>query len=149
MNRCSSSSGEKDANGRRPSDYVRLQTLQGKNSMFQHQIMYLPEVNRPFADLHGQQYLFSSHPFHFFSTSSCYALTTMWLISLLSPLFLFLGKDPFSNLQIWKNFILNFGSCVVCTSLVNPSNISLFLLSVLTSEKPDQQTNQQLEDLCI
>ena len=64
-------------------------------------------------------------------------------------MFLFLGKDPFSNLQIWKNFILNFGSCVVCISLVNPSNISLLLLSALTSEKPDQQTNQQLEDLCI
>ena len=62
MNRCSSSSGQKDANCRRPSDYVRLQTLQGKNSMFQRQRIYLPEVNRPSADLHGEQYLFSSHP---------------------------------------------------------------------------------------
>ena len=63
MNRCSSSSGQKDANCRRPSDYVRLQTLQGKNSMFQHQRIYLPEVNRPSADLYGEQYLFSSYPF--------------------------------------------------------------------------------------
>ena len=85
----------------------------------------------------------------FFSTSSCYALTTMWLISLLSPHVPIAWQISFFHLQIWKNFIWNFGSCLKCTSLVNPSNMCFVLLFALTSEKPDRQTNQQLEESCI
>ena len=111
--------------------------------MFQHQRMYLPEVNRPPADIHGQQYLFSSHPLHFSPPA------TRWLPFGSYHHVPIPWQRSFVHLQIWKNFNSNFGSCLACVPLVNPSNISLLLLSALTSEKPDWETNQQLEDSCI